>query len=130
MYIRALLFMCLEVSRYNLIHSVIEALSHSFAVQRLSAFLSLFSAYPVHHSPHPSPRFSTLGYDYEVLLDGAIGETDEPAAVKTALAAANDQIKIFTKGKDTLSSWGGESDEEDGEKGPISGVPRVRFSSR
>ncbi|MCJ1261435.1 hypothetical protein MMC22_001299 [Lobaria immixta] len=56
-----------------------------------------------------------LGYDYEVLLDGAIGEADEPAAMKTALAAANDQFKIFTKGKDALSSWGGESDEEDGE---------------
>lgn len=56
-----------------------------------------------------------LGHDYEALLDGAIEEADEPAAVETALAAANDQIKISTKGKDALSYGGGESDEEDSE---------------
>ena len=53
-----------------------------------------------------------MGHGYDGLLDGA-ADSDETEPVETALAAANNQIKMATGGKDVLSYDVEDSDDDE-----------------
>lgn len=52
-----------------------------------------------------------MGHDYDDLLNGA-ADSNETEVVETALAAANNQIKLAIAGKDALSYDVGDSDDD------------------
>lgn len=59
-----------------------------------------------------------MGHEYEALLDGAFEESGDVKAVEvveTALAAANNQIKLSTGGKEGLSYGDDETDDKEDE---------------
>ena len=57
-----------------------------------------------------------MGHEYEPLLEGAESEVDNMAPVETALAAANEQIKLSVGGKGALS-YAHESEDEESDDG-------------